>query len=60
MLFRSIAFMPTGGINPTKDNLQAWLDGGAVAVGVGSPLFKSISTDQELTAMVKSIVGMKK
>ena len=59
-LFPGIVFMPTGGINPTKDNLQEWFDGGALAVGVGSPLFKSISTDQELTAMVKSIVGMKK
>lgn len=31
--------MVTGGVEPTQDNLQAWLKAGATCVGMGSKLF---------------------
>jgi 2-dehydro-3-deoxyphosphogluconate aldolase/(4S)-4-hydroxy-2-oxoglutarate aldolase len=34
--FPDIPFMPTGGVS--RDNLQTWLDAGAVAVGAGGEL----------------------
>lgn len=32
------SLMPTGGVEPTKDNLKAWFEAGAVCVGMGSGL----------------------
>jgi 2-dehydro-3-deoxyphosphogluconate aldolase / (4S)-4-hydroxy-2-oxoglutarate aldolase len=34
--FPGVSFMPTGGVN--ADNLEQWVDAGAVAVGIGSSL----------------------
>ncbi|MCY1246143.1 hypothetical protein D9M72_593490 [compost metagenome] len=31
--------MPTGGVQPTAENLKQWLDAGAHCVGLGSQLF---------------------
>ncbi len=31
--------MPTGGVEPTKENLQAWFKAGVYSVGMGSQLF---------------------
>jgi len=30
--------MPTGGVEPTRENLKAWFDAGAICVGMGSNL----------------------
>ena len=30
--------MPTGGVSPTKDNLEAWFNAGVTCVGMGSKL----------------------
>jgi 2-dehydro-3-deoxyphosphogluconate aldolase/(4S)-4-hydroxy-2-oxoglutarate aldolase len=32
--------MPTGGVEPTEQNLKAWFDAGVVCVGMGSQLIK--------------------
>ena len=32
------SIMPTGGVAPTKENLQAWFDAGVTCVGMGSKL----------------------
>lgn len=32
--------MPTGGVEPTKENLSAWFKAGVMCVGMGSQLFK--------------------
>lgn len=32
--------MPTGGVRPDRDNLEAWFQSGVVCVGMGSQLFK--------------------
>jgi 2-dehydro-3-deoxyphosphogluconate aldolase / (4S)-4-hydroxy-2-oxoglutarate aldolase len=33
--------MPTGGVSPTSDNIQGWIEAGAVAVGMGSNLINA-------------------
>ena len=30
--------MPTGGVSPTKENLEAWFNAGVTCVGMGSKL----------------------
>jgi len=31
--------MPTGGVQPTQENLRSWFEAGASCVGMGSKLF---------------------
>jgi 2-dehydro-3-deoxyphosphogluconate aldolase/(4S)-4-hydroxy-2-oxoglutarate aldolase len=54
-----LKLMPTGGVEPTKENLRAWLKAGAVCVGMGSQLIskKIIDTKnyQALTEQIKQI-----
>lgn len=38
-LFPDMRFMPTGGVNPTKESVSGWFDAGVSAVGLGSKLF---------------------
>lgn len=38
VLFPHVSFMPTGGVEPNRENLQAWFDAGVTAVGMGSTL----------------------
>jgi len=40
-LFPSLLFMPTGGVNPEKGNIENWFSKGAIAVGLGSKLFQA-------------------
>jgi 2-dehydro-3-deoxyphosphogluconate aldolase / (4S)-4-hydroxy-2-oxoglutarate aldolase len=35
-----LKLMPTGGVEPTKENLSAWFNAGVVCVGMGSQLLK--------------------
>ena len=37
-IFPKLKFMPTGGVEAEKDNLNAWFKSGVVAVGMGSKL----------------------
>jgi 2-dehydro-3-deoxyphosphogluconate aldolase/(4S)-4-hydroxy-2-oxoglutarate aldolase len=39
-LFPNMKFMPTGGVDATKESMQAWFDAGVVCVGMGSGLLK--------------------
>ena len=32
--------MPTGGVEPTEENLRAWFEAGAACVGMGSKLIR--------------------
>jgi len=34
------SIMPTGGVSPTKENLEGWFNAGATCVGMGSKLIK--------------------
>ncbi len=47
-LFPNLLFMPTGGVDVTKENLSAWFNAGACAVGMGSKLVsKSILENKD-------------
>ncbi len=39
-VFPKLPMMPTGGVEPTDENLTAWFKAGVVCVGMGSQLFK--------------------
>ena len=40
-LFPSLKFMPTGGVDTTKENIDKWLEAGVTALGFGSKLFQA-------------------
>ena len=47
-LFPNILFMPTGGVEVSKENLSAWFNAGVCAVGMGSKLIsKSILENKD-------------
>jgi 2-dehydro-3-deoxyphosphogluconate aldolase / (4S)-4-hydroxy-2-oxoglutarate aldolase len=47
-LFPNIDFMPTGGVEPTRENMEAWFTAGVCAVGMGSKLIsKSVMEKKE-------------
>jgi len=39
-VFPQLPMMPTGGVEPTEQNLAAWFKAGVLCVGMGSQLFK--------------------
>ena len=40
-LFPALKFMPTGGVDLSKSNVEGWLDAGVSALGFGSKLFSN-------------------
>lgn len=46
-LFPGMLFMPTGGVEPTKESLQSWYSAGVCAVGMGSKLLTKQLLDQK-------------
>jgi 2-dehydro-3-deoxyphosphogluconate aldolase/(4S)-4-hydroxy-2-oxoglutarate aldolase len=46
-LFPDMLFMPTGGVEPTKESLQSWYSAGVCAVGMGSKLLTKQLLDQK-------------
>lgn len=46
-LFPKMKFMPTGGVEPTKESIQSWLDAGVVCVGMGSNLLNKELIDKK-------------
>jgi 2-dehydro-3-deoxyphosphogluconate aldolase / (4S)-4-hydroxy-2-oxoglutarate aldolase len=51
-LFPGTDFMPTGGVEPTAENLGAWFDAGVCAVGMGGRLIsKKMMDEKEYTAI---------
>lgn len=46
-LFPGLLFMPTGGVELGKENLQAWFNAGVCAVGMGSKLISKSSLDKK-------------
>lgn len=59
-IFPDLSFMPTGGVEPTEDNLTAWFNSGVCAVGMGSKLISSgtLKDDQyeELTIRTRDVL----
>jgi 2-dehydro-3-deoxyphosphogluconate aldolase/(4S)-4-hydroxy-2-oxoglutarate aldolase len=39
-VYPELHIMPTGGVEPTQENLKEWFDAGVYCVGMGSQLFK--------------------
>ena len=53
-----LKLMPTGGVEPTEENLKAWFNAGAVCVGMGSKLISQemIGHPELLTKKVKELI----
>jgi len=54
--------MPTGGVEPTEENLSAWFMAGVTCVGMGSQLITKEILDtknyQKLASAVESALGI--
>ena len=46
-LFRGLLFMPTGGVDITKQNIEGWFNAGVCAVGMGSKLISKDIMDNK-------------
>lgn len=56
-LFPNLLFMPTGGVEVDKENLQGWFKAGVVAVGMGSKLItKGVLENQQYEDLEKLTV----
>jgi 2-dehydro-3-deoxyphosphogluconate aldolase/(4S)-4-hydroxy-2-oxoglutarate aldolase len=53
-LFPNILFMPTGGVDTTKESIQDWFNNGVCAVGMGSKLIsKNVLQNKEYDKLTK-------
>lgn len=49
-IFPKLLFMPTGGVDTTKENIEGWFKAGVSAVGMGSKLIsKQLMADKDYT-----------
>lgn len=55
-VFPGMNFMPTGGINADYKDITEWLNGGAIAVGLGSSLIGKDFNEEELTLKTKDLL----
>ena len=46
--------MPTGGVSPTKENLEGWFNAGVTCVGMGSKLIKKEANGSYDLAKIES------
>lgn len=63
-IFPKLLFMPTGGVDITKENIEAWFKAGVCAVGMGSKLIskklmeaKDYSMIEKMTKEVLELIG---
>ncbi|MFI5187190.1 MAG: bifunctional 4-hydroxy-2-oxoglutarate aldolase/2-dehydro-3-deoxy-phosphogluconate aldolase [Chitinophagales bacterium] len=53
-IFPKLFFMPTGGVDTTKENLEAWFKAGVCAVGMGSKLIsKKLMQERDYVSIEK-------
>jgi 2-dehydro-3-deoxyphosphogluconate aldolase/(4S)-4-hydroxy-2-oxoglutarate aldolase len=61
-LFPGLKFMPTGGVDTTKENIEGWFKAGVCAVGMGSKLVTKAIMDNkqydELIAETKKVMAI--
>lgn len=64
-IFPKLLFMPTGGVDTTKENLEGWFKAGVSAVGMGSKLIskklmeqKDYATIEKMTKEVLELIAM--
>lgn len=55
-VFPGMSFMPTGGINAEFEDIMEWLNGGAIAAGLGSSLIGKDINEEELTLKTKKLL----
>jgi 2-dehydro-3-deoxyphosphogluconate aldolase/(4S)-4-hydroxy-2-oxoglutarate aldolase len=54
-LFPNLLFMPTGGVDTTKENIEGWFKSGVCAVGMGSKLVtKSIMENKQYDQLINA------
>ena len=51
------SIMPTGGVSPTKDNLESWFKAGATCVGIGSKLIKKDADGSYNLSKIESTIS---
>jgi 2-dehydro-3-deoxyphosphogluconate aldolase/(4S)-4-hydroxy-2-oxoglutarate aldolase len=56
-LFPALQFMPTGGVDTSKEHLQAWFDAGVCAVGMGSQLLSKKLLDEKNYSAIEKKTG---
>lgn len=63
-IFPKLLFMPTGGVDTTKENIEGWFKAGVCAVGMGSKLIskklmetKDYATIEKMTKEVLDLIG---
>ncbi len=63
-IFPKLLFMPTGGVDTTKENIEGWFKAGVCAVGMGSKLVskklmeeKDYATIEKMTKDVLDLIG---
>ena len=54
-IFPGLLFMPTGGVDLQKENLEAWFKAGASAVGMGSKLISKKFMDDKNFAAIEDL-----
>ncbi len=54
-LFPNLIFMPTGGVDTTKENIGAWFKAGVAAVGMGSKLISKPLLEAKDYAKIESL-----
>jgi 2-dehydro-3-deoxyphosphogluconate aldolase / (4S)-4-hydroxy-2-oxoglutarate aldolase len=53
-IFPKLLFMPTGGVDTTKENIEGWYKAGVCAVGMGSKLIsKKLMEQKDYSAIEK-------
>jgi 2-dehydro-3-deoxyphosphogluconate aldolase/(4S)-4-hydroxy-2-oxoglutarate aldolase len=52
-IFPKLLFMPTGGVDTTKENIEGWFKAGVCAVGMGSKLISKKSMEQKNYAAIE-------
>lgn len=51
-IFPKLLFMPTGGVDTTKESIESWFKAGVCAVGMGSKLIsKKLMETKDYTAI---------
>ena len=53
-IFPNLLFMPTGGVDTTKENIEAWFKAGVCAVGMGSKLISKKLMEAKDYATIES------
>jgi len=53
-VFPKLLFMPTGGVDTTKESIESWYKAGVVAVGMGSKLISKKLMEEKKYSQIES------